>query len=85
MTRKNLRSEEKKLIMTEARMEGALRAKFLNLGDQIAKDHAYRHLDGLKAIHRYLIDKYRWLPREVEALTMEEIDLLLGDYKGKIG
>src|SRR4051794_3493406 len=68
--------------MSEARSrlfeaDAGLRAALADKGDQIAKKKGYGRLDGLDAVHRYLIDKHHWLPSEVRALTTDDLSLLL--------
>lgn len=46
-------------------------------GAAIARKFKYGHLQGIDAIHRFLIEKYRWLPSEVRSLSLDEIELLL--------
>ncbi len=60
--------------------EGEMKAVFSRLGDQIALDQGYEDLHGMDAVHRYLIDKYRWLPHQVRALSIEDLSLLFDDY-----
>ena len=60
--------------------EGEMKAVFSRLGDQIALDQEYEDLHGMDAVYRYLIDKYRWLPHQVRALSIEDLSLLFDDY-----
>lgn len=53
------------------------------IGDHVAEMEGYVGLRGMKAVHRYLIDKYRWQPEEVRKLSIEDIDLLLAGYAEK--
>jgi predicted metal-dependent enzyme (double-stranded beta helix superfamily) len=53
------------------------------IGDRIAKQEGYPGLEGIKAIYRYLIDKYRWLPDDVRKLDNEDLHLLLAGYEEK--
>lgn len=61
--------------------EGEMKAVFSRLGDQIAKDQGYDSLHGMDAVHRYLIDKYHWLPHQVRSLSVDDLALLLDDYE----
>jgi hypothetical protein len=54
-----------------------LMAAWSERGAAIAKKYGYGELTGLDAIHRFLIDKYHWLPCQVRALNIDEIELLL--------
>ena len=60
--------------------EGEMKAVFSRLGDQIPLDQGYEDLHGMDAVYRYLIDKYRWLPHQVRALSIEDLSLLFDDY-----
>lgn len=46
-------------------------------GDELAKREGYRDLDGIDAIHFYLVHKFAWLPRDVISMTPEHIRLVL--------
>jgi hypothetical protein len=46
-------------------------------GDTLAKREGYKDLDGIEAIHFYLIHKFGWLPRDVRAMTFDDIRLVL--------
>ncbi len=46
-------------------------------GDHISAREAYKDLYGMEAIHFYLIHKFGWLPRDVKAMSMEDIRLVL--------
>lgn len=62
------------VLILQAERLAALSAK----GKALAKELGYGDLEGLDAIHRYLIEKHHWLPRDVRALTIDELELLLG-------
>ncbi|MBW1702387.1 MAG: hypothetical protein JRJ69_07865 [Deltaproteobacteria bacterium] len=62
-------------------VEGHLKYHLARLGDKIAKDQGYSHLDGLEAVYRYLIDKYNWLPDQVKRLSVYDLKMLLDDYE----
>jgi hypothetical protein len=46
-------------------------------GDEIAKREGYKSLSGLDAIYFYLIHKFSWLPRDVRAMTPDDLRLVL--------
>ncbi len=56
---------------------------FEAIGDHIAEREGYVGLQGMKAIHRYLIEKFRWQPEEVRKLSAEDLELLLAGYEEK--
>ncbi|MCL5406413.1 MAG: hypothetical protein M1398_06815 [Deltaproteobacteria bacterium] len=53
------------------------------MGDHMAEKEGYVGLHGMRAIHRYLIDKYRWEPEHVRKLSPEDLELLLAGYEEK--
>jgi len=46
-------------------------------GDDLAKREGYKDLDGMDAIHFYLIHKFNWLPRDVMSMSAEHIRFVL--------
>jgi hypothetical protein len=46
-------------------------------GDHIAKREGYKSMNGLEAVHYYLIQKHNWLPAQVRALNLEDLGFLL--------
>ena len=46
-------------------------------GHHLAKQHNWTDIDGMDAVHYYLIKKYHWLPRDVRSMTGEDILLAL--------
>ena len=46
-------------------------------GDTLAKREGYKSLQGMDAIHFYLVHKFRWLPREVRSMSAEDIRFVL--------
>ncbi|MDR3567140.1 MAG: hypothetical protein P4L43_03850 [Syntrophobacteraceae bacterium] len=53
------------------------------IGDRIAEKEGYTGLKGLDGVYRYIVDKYRWQPREVRELQREDLHLLLAGYEEK--
>ena len=54
------------------------RAYYLELfGNFIAEREGYKQLDGMEAIYFYLINKYRWMPKDVRAMNYDDISFLL--------
>ena len=56
---------------------------FERIGDHMAEKEGYIGLKGMRAVHRYLIDKYGWAPEQVRRLTPEDLHLLLAGYAEK--
>jgi hypothetical protein len=51
---------------------------FLDLfGDHIAEREGYRGINGMEAIHFYLIHKFGWLPRDVKSMSLEDVGFVL--------
>jgi hypothetical protein len=46
-------------------------------GDTVAEREGYKNLQGMEAIHFYLIHKFNWLPRDVMSMSAEHIRLVL--------
>ncbi len=53
------------------------------IGDHMAQKEGYVGLQGIQAIHRFLIDKYGWQPEQVRKLSAEDLQLLLAGYEEK--
>lgn len=53
------------------------------IGDDIAAKEGYHGLQGIPAVHRYIVDKYRWRPDEVRSFSNEDLHLLLAGYEEK--
>ena len=56
---------------------------FEKIGDHIAEKEGYVGLQGMKAIHRYIIEKYGWQPEQVRSLSTDDLELLLAGYEEK--
>ncbi|MCO7224723.1 hypothetical protein [Pleionea sp. CnH1-48] len=46
-------------------------------GDELARREKYQGLNGMDAIHYYLVQKHNWLPSQVKSLSMDELHFLL--------
>ena len=46
-------------------------------GNELAKREGYKDIDGMEAVHLYLINKHHWLPRDVRSMTGDDIRLAL--------
>ena len=46
-------------------------------GDHVAQQEGYKSTEGLEAIYIYLIRKHHWLPRDVRAMSLEDLELAL--------
>jgi hypothetical protein len=55
-------------------------AYFLDVyGDAITKREGYKSLQGMEAVHYYLIHKFGWLPRDVRSMSVEDIRFVLSE------
>lgn len=61
--------------------EGGLAYALAVFGDTLAKREHYKDagLDGMDAIHFYLIHKFHWLPKDVRAMSAEDIRFVLSE------
>lgn len=48
-------------------------------GDHLAVRQGYKAHDGLEAVRFYLMEKYRWLPREVNSMSMDDLRFALAE------
>lgn len=46
-------------------------------GHELADKQGWRDIDGMEAIWLYLINKHHWLPRDVRAMTKDDLRLAL--------
>lgn len=61
--------------------DGGLNYSLVVFGDTIAKREKYKDmgLTGIDAVYYYLIHKFNWLPRDVRAMTFEDIRFVLSE------
>ena len=57
--------------------EGALAYGLAVFGNRIAERESYRSLDGIEAIHFYLVHKFSWPPAQVKGMSYEDIRFVL--------
>jgi hypothetical protein len=59
--------------------EGHLAYHLVLFGDHIREREGYKDsgLDGIDAVHYYLINKYSWLPRDVKSMSYEDLRFVL--------
>lgn len=63
----------KKLYATHGNLDYLLHI----FGDEIASREGYQGIDGMEAIHLYLVNKHHWLPRDVRAMSPDDLRLAL--------
>ncbi|QDU11260.1 hypothetical protein [Gimesia aquarii] len=49
------------------------------LGDYLAEYKHYDRYVGEEAIHKWIMDKYSWLPHQIKELSWGELDFILRD------
>ncbi|MEW4338468.1 hypothetical protein [Chromobacterium vaccinii] len=76
-TSKYMEYNRNEVRLSICRSEGELNYFLIAFGDHIAEREGYKNLDGLDAIQHYLIHKFHWLPRDVRAMTHEDMRLVL--------
>ncbi|ERB65546.1 hypothetical protein N779_09515 [Vibrio coralliilyticus OCN008] len=65
----------KKLHKTTAELDYSLEV----FGDELAEREGYKELDGIEAIHFYLVHKFSWLPSVVKSMSYEDIRFVLSE------
>lgn len=50
-------------------------------GDDLAKREGYKGLKGMDALFYYLVQKHHWLPSQVRALNVEDLELLFSEER----
>jgi hypothetical protein len=72
--------EMNELNETRKRLHQAMGTSAYHLelfGDHLAQKNSYDGLDGIEAIHYYLVQKHSWLPRDVRSMSYEDLRFLL--------
>jgi hypothetical protein len=60
--------------------EGQLAYSLAVFGDVLAQRENYRSgLDGLEAIHYYLVHKFGWIPAQVRGMSHEDLRFVLSE------
>jgi len=62
-------------------MEGESNYYLERYGDHIAEREGYRGINGMEAIHFYLIHKFGWLPRDVKSMSLEDVKFVLSQER----
>ncbi|MNJ49497.1 hypothetical protein D3C77_447290 [compost metagenome] len=57
--------------------EGGLAFHLAVFGDKIAKREGYKTLEGIEAVHFYLVHKFFWPPAQVKGMSYEDIRFVL--------
>ena len=68
-----------KILKQKYAAQGNL-AYYLELfGNFVAEREGYRQLDGMDAIFFYLVQKFRWMPKDVRSMSFEDIRFVLSE------
>ncbi|MBN9221536.1 MAG: hypothetical protein J0I79_26635 [Mesorhizobium sp.] len=57
--------------------ESALNYGLNVFGDHLAKREKYKSIDGIQAIHFYLMQKHHWLPASVKSMSDDDLRFCL--------
>jgi hypothetical protein len=69
--------EHYEIIRNLRTAEGQLAYSLDVFGDSLAKREGYKSLDGIEAVHFYLVHKFGWLPEQVRSMKSEDIRFVL--------
>jgi hypothetical protein len=58
-------------------VEEKRREDLAGIGSRLAAEHGYTGLDGMRGLHRYLVDRYHWHPDDVRGLSLDDLELLV--------
>ena len=59
--------------------DGAMNFNLQLFGNELAVREGYKVYDGLDAIRFYLMKKYCWLPRDVKAMSFEDLRFAMAE------
>ncbi|WP_039913137.1 hypothetical protein [Cellvibrio mixtus] len=76
-----MKNEKYEILHRLHSAQGDLAYSLAVFGDTLAKREKYKNLGGMDAIHFYLIQKFHWLPRDVQSMSYEDIELVLHQEK----
>ena len=75
-------TEEERGYRLEANVryvDGALNFHLSVFGDALAKREGYKENKGLDALRYYLMRKHDWLPRDVKAMSIDDLRFALSE------
>lgn len=78
-------NERSDTLLSLHETEGRLNYHLVMFGDYIREREGYEDqgLDGIDAVHFYLITKYGWLPRDVKSMSYEDMRFVLREEMHK--
>ncbi|WP_299327889.1 hypothetical protein [Parasphingopyxis sp.] len=59
------------------KLDGALNFNLEVFGDHIAEREGYQRHQGLEALRFYIIEKFKWLPRDVRTMSLDDMRFIL--------
>jgi len=68
-----LNSAQRELLKVQTNFDYLLHL----FGNDLAKREKYKDLEGVEAIHCYLIQRHHWLPSVVKSMTYDDIRLAM--------
>lgn len=74
---KDLRAEQFATLGRLHDAAGKLNYMLEVFGYTLAEQQGYKDIDGMDAIHLYLVNKHHWLPRDVRSMTPDDLRLAL--------
>ncbi|WP_287804138.1 hypothetical protein [Diaphorobacter sp.] len=77
MENKNLDKQLNESRKRQHSVQGDMAYLMEVFGDTLAEQQGYKDIDGMDAIHLYLINKHHWLPRDVRAMSQTDLQLAL--------
>ena len=74
-----MKKELYEVIKSSHECQGSLNYFLHVYGDTIAKREGYKEVNGIDAIHFYLIHKFNWLPRDVRSMNYDDLRFVLSE------
>ncbi|CAE6760768.1 hypothetical protein G2912_13955 [Paraburkholderia aspalathi] len=74
-----MNKERYKILQNLHDAEGKLAYMLAVFGDTLAKREGYKELDGMAAIHFYIVHKFKWLPSQVKSMSAEDLRFVLSE------
>ena len=71
--------EHYEIIKNLRKAEGDLAFHLDVFGDKLASREGYKAVDGIEAVHFYLVHKFGWLPGVVRSMSTEDLRFVLAE------
>lgn len=72
-------NEKYKVLRALYQSQGNLDYALAVFGDHLAEREGYKELDGIEAVYFYLVHKFNWIPSQVRAMSLEDIQFVLSE------